>query len=402
MLKGGVPLKRADDLFETSSMSFGAHLEELRKCLIWAVGFLFVGMCVGLLFANSVVNYVQTPLEKALIEFYSKRAERLIEARGGGILTKDIKDFLIANSFTAELVYMQPGDPLETIIPADQIANPKVEGVVPEDVQADGSVQTNTLPEAEMLDDEDRLTKIDSDIGERSLPNADKLDASAAVRQLMSQQFIAPALNKIKPFWRFQKMPANTDALGLQEPFMIWLKAGFVVGAVLASPGVFYSIWNFVSAGLYPHERKYVYFFLPFAILLFVSGASLAFFVIFELVINFLLTFNESLGIGATPRLNDYMSFALFLPLGFGIAFQLPLVMFVLERIGIISVNTYVSQWRTAILIITFMSMLLTPAEVTSMIGMAVPLVGLYFMGIALCKYFPRRGFEPEKGYDPV
>jgi sec-independent protein translocase protein TatC len=179
---------------------------------------------------------------------------------------------------------------------------------------------------------------------------------------------------------------------------MIWIKAAFVVAVVVASPGIFYHLWQFVAAGLYPHERRYVYFFLPVSLLLFWAGAFLAFFVIFRLVIDFLLDFNASMGIGASPRLTDYMSFALFLPLGFGISFQLPLVMLILERLGIFSVHTYSSQWRVAILVIAFISMILTPAEVSSMIGMAVPLIGLYFLGIAMCKYLPRSSMQQSFG----
>ena len=199
----------------------------------------------------------------------------------------------------------------------------------------------------------------------------------------------------------FVGVKASTEALGLQEPFMIWLKAAFVVAIVVASPGIFYHLWQFVSSGLYPHERRYVYFFLPSSLILFWSGACLAFFVIFQLVIDFLLDFNASMGIGASPRLSDYMSFALFLPLGFGVAFQLPLVMLVLERLGILSVQTYLSQWRYAVLAITFISMVLTPADMASMIGMAVPLVALYFLGIAMCKYLPKSPMQSEASGEP-
>ena len=174
------------------------------------------------------------------------------------------------------------------------------------------------------------------------------------------------------------------------------------MAAVVASPGIFFHIWQFVSAGLYPHERRYVYFFLPTSLILFWAGACLAFFVIFQLVINFLLEFNASMGIGASPRLTDYMSFALLLPLGFGISFQLPLVMLVLERLGITSINLYVSQWRMAILIISFVSMILTPADIASMLGMAIPLVGLYFIGIAMCAYLPRSAMLRGEARDPT
>jgi sec-independent protein translocase protein TatC len=221
-------------------------------------------------------------------------------------------------------------------------------------------------------------------------------DQSPSVAQYMADADSEglPDQSKMIKLRMFVGVKASTEALGLQEPFMIWLKAAFVVAAVVASPGIFYHLWQFISSGLYPHERRYVYFFLPTSLILFWSGACLAFFVIFQLVIDFLLDFNASMGIGASPRLTDYMSFALLLPLGFGVAFQLPLAMLVLERLGIFSYVTYLSQWRIAVLAIAFISMILTPADMVSMIGMGVPLVALYFLGIAMCKYLPRAAMQ--------
>jgi sec-independent protein translocase protein TatC len=169
------------------------------------------------------------------------------------------------------------------------------------------------------------------------------------------------------------------------------MKAAFVLGAILASPFIFYFIWQFVAAGLYPHEQRYVHIFLPFSIGLFLAGAALAFFVVFKYVLAFLLKFNDWMGIDPDPRITDWLSFVLFLPLGFGISFQLPLVMLFLERIGIFTINTYAGNWRISVLVICFISMVLTPSDPQSMIFMAVPLVFLFFFGILLCKFMPRR-----------
>ena len=76
------------------------------------------------------------------------------------------------------------------------------------------------------------------------------------------------------------------QSLNSQEPFMIYMKASMVVGVILASPWIFYQIWSFVAAGLYPHERRYVHLFLPFSLGLFLAGAALAFFVVFEPVLR--------------------------------------------------------------------------------------------------------------------
>jgi sec-independent protein translocase protein TatC len=84
------------------------------------------------------------------------------------------------------------------------------------------------------------------------------------------------------------------------------------------------------------------------------------------------------------------MSFVLLMPLAFGISFQLPLVMLFLERIGIFSVEAYLSKWRIAVLVIAIASMVLSPGgDPYSMMLMMIPLVGLYFAGIGLCKWRP-------------
>ncbi len=178
---------------------------------------------------------------------------------------------------------------------------------------------------------------------------------------------------------------------GVQDAFMVYVKAALLVGAVLASPAIFFFIWNFVASGLYAHERKYVYIFMPFSLGLFLLGASVAFFFAVKLVVVFLFGFYRWLEIAPTPRINEWLSFVLMLPIGFGIAFQLPLVMLFLERIGVFTKGVYLSAWRIAILVICVLSMLLTPADPWSMILLAVPLTLLYFGGIALCAFMPKR-----------
>jgi sec-independent protein translocase protein TatC len=183
---------------------------------------------------------------------------------------------------------------------------------------------------------------------------------------------------------------SRMKVLGTQEGFMIYIKASIVAGIIFSSPFVFYFLWQFVAAGLYPHERKYVHFFMPMSIGLFLAGAALAFFVVFKYVLDFLLGFNAWLGLDPELRISEWMSFVLLLPIGFGISFQLPLVMLFLERIGVFNTAIYLAKWRIAVLVIAVISMVLTPADPISMILMAAPLTVLYFGGIALCHFLPR------------
>ena len=96
------------------------------------------------------------------------------------------------------------------------------------------------------------------------------------------------------------------------------------------------------------------------------------------------------------------LGYIIMLPLGFGIAFQLPLVMLFLQRIGLFETEAYVSSWRLAVLVIFLVSMILTPADVTSMFAMAVPLVFLYGLGIMMCKFIPRGRGLGSGAYDPA
>lgn len=201
------------------------------------------------------------------------------------------------------------------------------------------------------------------------------------------------------PTWKPVKIRVQT--LNAQEAFMIWLKAGLISALVMTSPWIFWQIWMFVGTGLYPHEKRYVHIFLPFSIVLFLSGTALAFFFVFKPVLNFLFGFNAMMNIDPDPRISEWMSFVMFLPLGFGIAFQLPLVMLFLNRIGLFTVEAYLEKWRIAILVIFVISMLLTPADPISMLLMACPLTILYFLGVALCKWMPRGRSPFSEAYEP-
>ncbi len=361
-------LKKADDLFEKSSMSFGEHLEALRKALVWAFVSLGIGMLIGMPLADWAVNYIQTPLRIALKRYENDRSRKEIEIKTGETISDEFFGWMQDNGRYWQQVEVDVRDLRAALeLPNDSFAEHALSNESPKD-PASAEEGTSTSPQQEGSDSKVDIQKL--------------------------------SVDNLRKIALFLPIDTKTDALGMQEGFMIWLKAGFALGFIISSPGIFYALWTFVAAGLYPHERRYVYFFLPVSVGLFVGGACLAFFFIFQFVIDFLLKFNDSMGINASPRLTDYMSFAIFLPLGFGIAFQLPLVMLVLERLGIMSVKTYISQWRAAILIIAFLSMILTPAEVTSMIGMCVPLIGLYFLGIAMCHWLPRKG-SPHEGYDP-
>jgi sec-independent protein translocase protein TatC len=190
----------------------------------------------------------------------------------------------------------------------------------------------------------------------------------------------------------------SITTLSAQEAFGIYIKAALLVGMVLASPWIFHQLWMFVAAGLYPHEKRLVHVFLPVSLGLFLAGVVIAFYPVLYYVLDYLLQFNESLGLDPDPRISEWMSFVLVLPVGFGLGFQLPLVMLFLSKIGIFDAAAYASQWRMAVLVICVVAALLTPADPYSMMFLAAPLCLLYFGGVALCRWSASRDAAADDG----
>lgn len=340
-----------EDLFKDTTMTFGEHLEELRACLFKAIVGLAVGFLLGLALSGPVVRAIKSPLTRALTSFQTNKSEENVRAK------------------LAEL--REAGYPLPEEIEKDP---EKVEAFIQS--VADKKFDEVYVNPTELV----ALLK----------KTAPELLKDVSVRGADSKGNSGGALVPVYLWHRIEE-DVQVSNLGVQEPFGTFIKAGFFVGLIVASPWIFYQIWSFVAAGLYPHEKKYIHVFLPFSIGLFLAGAALAFFFVFEPVLKFLFYFNDKLDIVPEIRISDWLSFVLILPLGFGIAFQLPLVMLFLERIGVFNVGVYLSKWRLAILVICVLAMFLTPADPYSMLLMAIPLTVLYFGGVLLCKYMPRR-----------
>ena len=170
--------------------------------------------------------------------------------------------------------------------------------------------------------------------------------------------------------------------LNVQEAFMTYMKVSFIAGLVIASPWIFYQLWLFVAAGLYPHERKYVHTYLPMSVILFLGGVAFCFFAVLPVVLDFLLGFNSRMLIVAQIRISEWINFAVMLPLMFGISFQLPLAMLFLAKINVFKVEHYIAQWKIAVLAIAIISMVLTPTpDPATMMMMMVPLVDAVCLG---------------------
>jgi sec-independent protein translocase protein TatC len=176
------------------------------------------------------------------------------------------------------------------------------------------------------------------------------------------------------------------------DAFIAYTKVAIIAGLILSSPWVFYQLWMFVAAGLYPHERRYVYIAVPFCATLFVLGALFFLFVIARITLEFFVTFGNFIGVVPMWMLDRYISFMTMMMLVFGLAFQTPAVVFVLYKIGIVSIQTLRSIRKYAVFGAVVVGGVATPSvDVVSQIALAVPLYLLYELGIVLCVLSDRK-----------
>lgn len=171
---------------------------------------------------------------------------------------------------------------------------------------------------------------------------------------------------------------------GLSDGLMIRLSLSMLVALIVALPVALWHLWAYVAPGLRDNERAFVWPIVVLSPLLFLAGAAFAFYVLFPFAFKFFLELNQSAPVPAVmlPAARDYLMFAVGMLKVFGIAFQLPLVMVLLNRAGILSRGNVVRMRRYAIVIIVIVAAVLTPPDVVSQILLAVPMLILFESGI--------------------
>ena len=177
------------------------------------------------------------------------------------------------------------------------------------------------------------------------------------------------------------------------EAFMLYMKMVFFVGIFVAAPYILYQVWAFVSPGLYSHERVYAIPFILFGSLFFLGGGLFGHYVLFPMTFRFLGEF-ASADMRFLPRIGEYFTFYSWFLLGLGAVFQLPVVIFVLARIGLVSPGFLLRKFKYAVLAAFVVSAVITPsADVVTQSVLALPILGLYLLGVAVAWLFgrPRR-----------
>lgn len=274
-----MPTPDHEDWLSKTKMSFSEHLEELRLAFFKSLIALLIGTLVGLYFGRSVVDYIQTPIRDSLESFYRGQAQEM------------------------NLLRLQEQQQAGANVPGD------IERAAEE-------LADNDLVAHRFYIDRQHFAQVlaqllDEPVGQT--PPAVESPPIGLSREEMIRLDVYQPLE--------QDTRLKLISLSGHESFMVYVKASLVVGAMVTSPFIFFFIWDFVAAGLYKHERKYIYLFLPMSLGLFFAGAALAFYVVFDFVLDFLFWFNGQMGINPTPQISEWISFVLLLPLGFGVSF---------------------------------------------------------------------------------
>ena len=194
---------------------------------------------------------------------------------------------------------------------------------------------------------------------------------------------VEPYANAVKN----DKIPRRLIFTALHETFIVYIKVAFFSAIFLGSPVLLIQIYKFIAPGLYRNEKRAILPYLISTPILFLLGGFLVYYLVMPLAIKFFLSFetigsNSSLPIQLEAKVNEYLSLIMRLIFAFGISFQLPVVLSLLARIGVIN-STFLKERRKYVVVMIFAAAaILTPPDPITQIGLAVPLLILYELSI--------------------
>ena len=182
---------------------------------------------------------------------------------------------------------------------------------------------------------------------------------------------------------------------GPSEALMLYMKMAFFAGIFVAAPFILYQVWAFIAPGLYPNEKAWAVPFIALGSLFFLGGAAFGHTVLFPLTFRFLGEFGGA-DMTFMPKVDEYYSFYSWFLLGLGLVFQLPVVIFVLSRIGLVTPAFLMRNFKYAVLIAFVVSAIITPTpDIVTQSLLALPMIGLYLLGVFVAWAFGRPRTEP-------
>ena len=327
------------------------HLAALRKALSLSMASIIVAFIIAFIFHNPILTWITAPLNEALAEV------------GRIVNTQDKATWHL--------------EPVER--------------------NSSKSKELKTLPaksaeEAAALKLEIALTKA-SEVAQKELALF-LIEATQAAKELKESM---AGLNDSIDKSTFDGQITTHQVGGA---FFVALKVSFFAGLLGALPFVLYQLWMFIAPGLHDNEKQMVYPFVFGASLMFLTGVLFAYYVVTPFGFQFLITFGSFL---YTPLINieDYVGFFTKIMMGFGLAFQLPVIAYFLAILGLVTDKTLKDFFKYAVIIIFVLAALLTPPDILTQLLMAVPLIILYGLSILIVKYVnPYEEDEDEENPD--
>ncbi len=196
----------------------------------------------------------------------------------------------------------------------------------------------------------------------------------------------------------YAQLPGGSTFIftGLTDAFFTYIKLSFFTGIFFATPIILYQIWGFVAPGLYEHEKRYVGPFIILGTLLFMAGITFGYFVVFPVAFKFFVSYTTD-SIKILPSIKEYLSFSCMFLLAFGAIFEIPIFLFFLVKMGVVSEKQLRSNRKYAILLAFVVAAILTPTpDVVNQTLMAVPIIVLYEISLILIKLLVKKRPAPE------
>ena len=346
---------KKEDLFD-STMSLGDHLEELRMRMIRAL--LGLGLCaiICLAFGRSIIRFMEGPYDDATAKLLFNIDMELQVDLDKGTMSEGLRQAFKDNGvvLSADVEVKQKG---YLFIGRRWLIN-------------DGE-ESRYFAKKEIVKVKKEKDKVKEE--EDEVKKEEAQDKKEEVR-----------LN----IYKLKQLQVIAVAAGI----ISYIKIALIAGLLISSPWVFYQLWMFVAAGLFPHEKRYVNIAAPFSAVLFVTGALFFLFVVAPLTLRFLVSFNQRvLDVNSQFTFQHYISFVSHLMLVFGLAFQTPTAIFFLNRTGLVSIAALNKSRKFVVLAIFIVAAMATPPDVISQITLAVPLYLLFELGILLSYIASRR-----------
>jgi len=203
-----------------------------------------------------------------------------------------------------------------------------------------------------------------------------------------------------RPIYKALPEGSRLTFLGVTDPFIIYVKVAALVALFIASPLVLYQIWRFVAPGLYKKERRRAIPFIFFGSLFFIGGGAFAYYVAFPFAVNFLV----GMGAAFQPMITveRYFRFLLYVILGLGLMFELPIIIFLLAQMGVVTPGFLIRKFRWAVLLIFIAAAFVTPTpDVVNLLMFALPTIVLYLLGVAAAALVLRSKKKDEERQEP-